>query len=673
MNNIIQLKQNTIRQYLNKGLPILPCHKNSKEPKIDNWSKVTKVTAEDFGVDDNIGLRNDNTINIDVDNPLVHLHISPVKSQCKAIYGRKSNPESHYVFEGKTKYKKYKAPEGFSKNFEKFSHGQTILEIRSGNGCQDIIPNSTIHDEDVRWNGSYEFVKYNGELEKDLDLIVFKTILTILYPNKGNRDDFCYALGCTLNKYGDWSTEQINNLMYDVAVAAQDDEIKKRLKESYTKNKAKGIPTLTKIWNVKFNDVAELFKIIGINIADELPELKISIYNSEIKFHKRDWAMEKYLMKGKLTLLQGQGGAGKSTTICQLATCFTTGHSFFGNDMKMVGNALLIFNEEDTNEINLKLKACEQIIGKSEKYKIHTIGYDSNLKLVKFKFGGETESTSHYDQLDQYIKDNDIKFIGLDPLISLQLGQFDENSNPQMDNFIKNYLVPLAAENSACLIAAHHTNKISMLTESETSDNAIYSGRGASSLSAAARVVIGVASMSKKLWEDEYKSVLPNENDRHDYVALIDAKNNYAARNNIPTWIKKKQIQIDCENGVEWVNVFEECNLSQLVNKKTELRKEYDKKKILDLMHHISNFFTDEQDYVVSVNSLAAKLTSLDVRLATMKEATLKQEYSRLIKGVFIEWIEYGGFKFKYSFDNHLKNKHNLTKLNINEDRHNNF
>jgi len=406
------------------------------------------------------------------------------------------------------------------------------------------------------------------------------------------------------------------------------------------------------------------FNITNRTTEEELPDLSVRIFNSNIEIKKREWAMEKYLQKGKLTLIQGMGGAGKSTLLCQIATCFTTGQDFFGNQMKMTGNALVIFAEEDQNEIDLRLKACETIIGKSDQNKIHTIGYDQNLKLVKFKYSGETEKTKQYEQLNDYIKDNDIKLICLDPLISLQLGSFDENSNPQMDSFIKNYLIPLAANNDACLVAAHHTNKISMLTESETSDNSLYSGRGASSLGAAARIVVGVALMSKKLWEDEYKSILPDERDRFNYIALVDAKNNYAARNEIPTWIKKKQIQIDCQNGVEWVNVFETCNLSELSNKKSELRAEHDKKKILDVIHIISDFFTEEQNHVVSVNSLASKLTSQDTRLATSKEATLKQEWSRLIKGVFVRPVEYKGFKFKYSYDSHMKNKHNLTKLN---------
>jgi len=222
-------------------------------------------------------------------------------------------------------------------------------------------------------------------------------------------------------------------------------------------------------------------------------DLVINIFNADLPLTKRDYYMDKYLMKGKLTLLQGMGGAGKSTLICHLAYCFSSGQSFFSNEIKETGDSLIVFCEEETNEINLKLKAYESLLGKLSKHKIHTIGYDQNLKLTIFKKDGTTKKTTQYELLDQYIKDHNIKFIGLDPLISLQLGSFDENSNPQMDSFMKDYLIPLAANNDCCLVAAHHTNKISMLTDNEISENSLYSGRGASSLGAAARIVIGVA------------------------------------------------------------------------------------------------------------------------------------------------------------------------------------
>jgi RecA-family ATPase len=383
--------------------------------------------------------------------------------------------------------------------------------------------------------------------------------------------------------------------------------------------------------------------------------------------HKRQWIMEKYLKVGNLTLMQGMGGAGKTQLLVQLAISFSYGFNFFGNQINTTGNSLLILAEEDISEAELRLRAAEQIYGINKtRNKIFLIGYDTNLKIVNFKYGGTSKGTKQYEKLCEFITKQNIKFIGLDPLISYQKGSFDENSNPQMDDFIKNYLIPIARDNDAAICATHHTNKISMMNETETSDTALYAGRGASSLGAAARIVIGVATMSKKLWEDEYRKILPDENDRFNYIALIDAKNNYAARNNIPLWVKKKEVLVECVDGFEKVNVFCECNLSELANKHSALRQEHDKKRILDLIQHIDKVFEQEQDHNVSVNSIAAYLTSIDPRLANTEEATLKQEYTRLIKGALQQPIEFKGFDFQYSYNGHLKVKHLVTKLRSN-------
>ena len=412
-------------------------------------------------------------------------------------------------------------------------------------------------------------------------------------------------------------------------------------------------------------DYKDIQKNEGEAIEEEI--FNVVEFDRTRQLHKRQWIMDKYLKVGNLTLMQGMGGAGKTQILVQLAICFSYGFNFFGNQINTTGNSLLILAEEDISEAELRLRAAEKVYGinKTEN-KIFIIGYDTNLKIVSFKYGGDSKGTKQYEKLCEFITKQNIKFIGLDPLISYQKGSFDENSNPQMDDFIKNYLIPIARDNDAAICATHHTNKISMMNETETSDTALYAGRGASSLGAAARIVIGVSTMSKKLWESEYKKILPDENDRFNYIALIDAKNNYAARNNIPLWIKKKEILVECVDGFEKVNVFTECNLSELANKHSALRQEHDKKRILDLIQHIDKVFEQEQNHNVSVNSIAAYLTSIDPRLASSEEATLKQEYTRLIKGALQRPIEFKGYNFQYSYNGHMKVKHLVTKLNAN-------
>ena len=91
--------------------------------------------------------------------------------------------------------------------------------------------------------------------------------------------------------------------------------------------------------------------------------------------------------------------------------------------------------------MELRVRAIDKAYGGIKNGNIiDVICYDTNFKLVKFSKDGH-EKTKHFVELEQLIIKNNYKFIGLDPLISLQTGSFDENNNPQMDAFCKTYLI----------------------------------------------------------------------------------------------------------------------------------------------------------------------------------------------------------------------------------------
>ena len=85
-------------------------------------------------------------------------------------------------------------------------------------------------------------------------------------------------------------------------------------------------------------------------------------------------------------------------------------------------------------------------MGKNDKkYKIYKRGLEQDLKLVNFS-KEKAHKTKQYKQLVNTIKSKNIKYILLDPLINFQTGSYDENSNQNMDAYIKNFLIPLAVQ-----------------------------------------------------------------------------------------------------------------------------------------------------------------------------------------------------------------------------------
>ncbi len=199
----------TIEQYKENNYSIIPCKKNSRVPIGKDWQN----TEHAFNPGDNIGLHLLEHIDIDIDNPVCHRFLIDIKTRGCAIYGRESNPESHLLFKGKAEFKKWTMHDCFEPWFKDYRKKGTILEIRSGHGKQSIAPGSIIDDENVRWDRFIEPEQYPGDIRKDIELVVFKTMLSILYPKQGKRDDFCYAIACLLKKWGAWEEDLINTFI----------------------------------------------------------------------------------------------------------------------------------------------------------------------------------------------------------------------------------------------------------------------------------------------------------------------------------------------------------------------------------------------------------------------------------------------------------------------------
>ena len=215
----------TPAEYLNKKYPIIPC--NGKIPKVKAWQK-TNFTIDDFKNGDNIGLKLAEATDLDIDNQIAHKFIRKYIAPSSAIFGRKSNPNSHILFKGKSKYKKFFLPECFEKYFKNFPHGSTLIECRSGIDKQSIVPGSKINGEDVEWKVYEGLSPYPGNIFLDVGKVALATALSILYPPKGNRGDWCYSIACILASYTKWTEEEIDEFIEHLAENSSDENAKNK-------------------------------------------------------------------------------------------------------------------------------------------------------------------------------------------------------------------------------------------------------------------------------------------------------------------------------------------------------------------------------------------------------------------------------------------------------------
>ena len=453
----------TIEQYRENNFPIIPCKRNSRVPIGEEWQK----TNIEFQPGDNIGLHLTEHIDIDVDNIICHKFLASIKQRGCAIYGRQSNPESHLIFKGQTKYEKYVMDQSFAPWFNKYRKKATILEIRSGKGKQSIVPGSIIDDELVEWNRYIEPEEYPGNLQKDIELVVFATMLSIIYPAKGQRDDFCYAIACLLMKWGKWSEDKINTFIYELSEASEPPETRDRnsIKDkhgtkAYKGNKPKGLPWLINEAGYPEQGIKRIFEVIGIKIGKEQKEefkkesLDPGAWRNGIlaeviakeEFKPIDWLVENIIAPG-LTIIAGKSKIGKSWLVLHLSYCIEKGEEFLGR--KCAKGDVLHYSLEDGKR-RIKTRWDKMCIQPDQTYYQFR---DRKPKIPILTMGLEEEIEDWANNIpnpkmvviDVYVK--------VKKTISKSLNAY-ENDNYNLQN-----LQTLAIKYNIGIVLVHHTKK----------------------------------------------------------------------------------------------------------------------------------------------------------------------------------------------------------------------
>ena len=319
MNIVNEKAPNSYDQWIDLGRRIIPCLKG--KPEIAKWSddkvEITKEEWKNKYEHCAIALRLDEDIDFDIDNPLVKRFIEKYIKSCGAISGRPTNLSSHYWWKGKLDYAKFALPKQFEETWKKFPHGATLCEIRSGSGFYTIVPKS-LHskaNEYVQWE-KYEDIKhYPGDLNADLRKVALSTALSILYAPQGNRDEYCTAIAGILNKHTEWTEQEINEFIFNIAEVSDDNEAHERSKKGTTtkkSGKAFGMPKIAQIWNCDVKVVAEIFGWIGIKYETvqgagaigEIVEYSIDRYEVQVFSNKDGEVQEVKVLVDGPTLLK---------------------------------------------------------------------------------------------------------------------------------------------------------------------------------------------------------------------------------------------------------------------------------------------------------------------------------------------------------------------------------
>lgn len=197
-------------------------------------------------------------------------------------------------------------------------------------------------------------------------------------------------------------------------------------------------------------------------------ELKL-IQMSNVEVEDIKWVWYPYIPYGKITVVQGDPGEGKTTFILALVALLTKGEP--------------LPEEENGNEpINVIYQTAEDGLADTIKPRLLSVGAECERVIVIDE--NEMELTMSDERLEQAIKETNAKVIVLDPIQAYLGGDVDMHRANEIRPIMKR--LALLAERTGCaVILIGHMNKMG-------GAKSAYRGLGSIDIRAAVRSVLVV-------------------------------------------------------------------------------------------------------------------------------------------------------------------------------------
>jgi hypothetical protein len=215
-----------------------------------------------------------------------------------------------------------------------------------------------------------------------------------------------------------------------------------------------------------------------------------SVGNDNHTVEPRQWLLGDLLCRRTMTVLYGDGGVGKSALLQATALSLASGRTVLGQHIFERCRVLLLSFEDDEQELRRRWLAGMRYhnirkVDLGNRLRCSAINR-SDLRLAQTEYG-EHKSGKLVAALDAEIKRHGIDVVILDPFVKTH--DVTENDNGAID-FVAGLLTGLAIRHNVAVMVAHHTRK------GPAGPGNADSGRGASSLKDAARLVYTLTKMS---------------------------------------------------------------------------------------------------------------------------------------------------------------------------------
>ena len=264
----------------------------------------------------------------------------------------------------------------------------------------------------------------------------------------------------------------------------------------------------------------------------EQNDYKLTYYNT-ISSRTVEWLWYPYIPYGKITILQGDPGEGKSTMMLQLAALITAGKAMpDGSGDKVPGNVIY--------------QAAEDGIEDTIKPRLLAAGADCG--RIAFLENEENPITLDDERLEQAIKDTQAKLLVIDPL-QAYLGIDNDMQRSNSTRSVFGRLAKVAERTGCAVVLIGHMNKSSR-------SKGIYRGLGSIDIAAVARSILLVGRDSSNPY----------------YRIMIQIKNNLAPEG------KAFVFELNPDLGFSWIGQ-EEHEMEDLLFQRSKGESKLDKAK----------------------------------------------------------------------------------------------